>query len=138
MANIKFRLGDYADKLVRLRDNYEEIAIKAVRAGADIVADEIRKNLKSVLSDEATGELEQSLGITPVSRDKAGNFNAKVGFDGYDSKGVPNQLKARAKESGTSKQKKMPFVRPAVNSTKTRVERTMDKVVYDAVKNIMN
>lgn len=137
MAKITFKIGDYASKLVKLGSEYEDVAVKAVYKGAGIVADEIRKNLEEVISDEATGELEASLGITPIDMDKRGNFNAKVGFHGYDSKGVPNQLKARTLESGSSKQPKRPFVRPAVNATRTKVNRAMADVVDEAIKKIM-
>ena len=137
MAKITFKLGDYASKLVKLGSEYEDVARQAVYEGAAIVADEIRNNLEHVISDEATGELLDSLGITPIEMDKRGNFNAKVGFDGYDSKGVPNQLKARVLESGSSKQKKRPYVRPAVNATRKKVEHTMARVVDEAVKRVM-
>ncbi len=138
MAKVTFKLGDYANKLVKLRSEYEEVAKKAVYEGASIVANEIRNNLENVVSDEATGELLNSLGISPIQRDKVGNFNAKVGFSGYDFKGVPNQLKARVLESGSSKQKKRPFVRPAISNTKSRVEKAMYRVVDEAVKKIMD
>ena len=58
------------------------------------------------------------MGISPPLQDKNGNTNVKVGFAGYDRKGTPNALKARAMESGTSTQPKKPFLRPAINKMK--------------------
>lgn len=138
MATIQFgKSDDYALKLSRLATKSEEVAKKAIYEGARVVADKIKSNLKGVLSDEATGELVASFGITPIQRDSDGNWSAKLGFDGYDSSGTPNQLKARALESGTSKQKKSPFVRPAVNATKKKAVEAMKKVIDSETDRIM-
>lgn len=137
MARFAFKAGDeYAIKLSRLDYNSDVIAKKAIYGAVEIVADEIKKNLKGVLSDEATGELVDSFGVTPIERDSRGDWNAKIGFDGYDSKGVPNQLKARALESGTSTQKKTPFVRPAMNSTKKKAQTKMEEIIEEEYKKI--
>lgn len=130
MAKISFKSGDdYALKLSRLATGSEEIAKKAIYEGVSIVADEIKSNLEKVLSSEATGDLIESFGVTPIERDSDGNWNAKVGFDGYDRNGVPNQLKARVIESGKSGQQKKPFVRPAVNKTRKKVVAKMKEVI---------
>ncbi len=137
MARFAFKAGDeYAIKLSRLVTNHDEIAKKAIYGAVEIVADKIKSNLKGVLSEEATGELVESFGVTPIDKDKQGNWNAKVGFDGYDSKGVPNQLKARVLESGSSKQKKRPFVRPAMNATKKQARAKMEQIIEEEYKKI--
>ena len=132
MARMTFMPGeDYALKLSKLGTASEEIAKKAIYEGAKIVADEIKAR-----TPRDSGDLADSLGITPISRDNDGNWTAKVGFDGYDSRGVPNQLKARVIESGTSTQKKKPFVRPAVNATKKRVTKRMEEVIDEEIKKL--
>lgn len=137
MARFAFKAGDeYAIKLSKLVTNHDEIAKKAIYGAVEIVADKIKSNLKGVLSDEATGELVKSFGVTPIDKDKQGNWNAKVGFDGYDSEGVPNQLKARVLESGSSKQKKKPFVRPALNATKKQARAKMEQIIEEEYKKI--
>ena len=119
LARMTFMAGDdFALALSRLSTQSDEIAKKAIYEGAKVVADKIKSNLEGVLSSGATGDMLASFGVTPIERDSSGNWNAKIGFDGYDSKGVANQLKARVLESGSSKQQKKPFVRPAVNATK--------------------
>ena len=126
MARMTFKAGDdYALKMSKLAAGSDEIAKKAIYAAAGIVADKIQANLDGVLSDEATGELMGSFGISKIDMDGNGDWNAKIGFEGYDSDGVPNQLKARVLESGSSKQKKRPFVRPAVNATKKQAQDEM-------------
>ncbi len=137
MARFSFKAGeDYAIRLSKLATNSEEIAKKAIYEGVTIVADEIKKNLQGVLSDEATGDLVESFGVTPIKRDSDGNWNAKVGFDGYDRNGVANQLKARVLESGTSTKKKKPFVRPAVNKTRKQVVKKMEEVIDNEIKKL--
>lgn len=138
MARITFKKGDeYALKLSRLSAGSDEIAKKAIYKAAGVVADKIKSNLKGVLSDEATGELVGSFGISKIDTDSSGDWNAKIGFDGYDSQGVPNQLKARVLESGSSRQKKRPFVRPAVNATRKQALEVMRKVIDEETKKIM-
>ena len=137
---IAMKLGeDYTLKLLRMERLSEDIVKKAIDAGADIVANEVRANLNANLagSTQSTGALSKALGITPISQDKNGFWNAKVGFGGYDEKGVPNQLKARVMESGSSKVQKRPFVRPAVIATKKAAQDAMQKVVDEELEKIM-
>jgi len=124
-------LDEYIDKLSTLGSKMPEVAKRAVQAGVNPLADEVRKQLEKNLqgSKYSTGDLLNSLGVTPVGVDKNGVYNAKVGFSGYDRKGVPNALKARAMESGTSRQPKKPFMRPAVNRAKKRVLEEMGRSI---------
>ncbi len=127
---------DYAVRLSQLGKESVEISKKAVMAGASPVADMIRWELtKNLLDSEySTGDLLKSFGVAPPDIDYKGNTNTKIGFEGYDKQGVPNALKARAMESGTSTQKKRPFIRPAVKRMKeqciTEIRRVIDEEVY--------
>ncbi len=135
MAKFAFKAGEeYAIKLSRMDYNSEEIAKKAIYGAVEIVANKIKSNLQGVLSSEATGDMTEAFGVTPIERDGQGNWNAKIGFDGYDHKGVPNQLKARAMESGTSTQPKKPFVRPALNATKKQAQARMAEIIDEEYK----
>ena len=138
MARMTFKAGDdYALKLSKLATGSDEIAKKAIYAAAEIVADKIKSNLEGVLSEEATGELVASFGITKIDVDANSDWNAKIGFDGYDSAGVPNQLKARVLESGSSRQPKRPFVKPAINATKAAAQAAMAKVIDEEIEKTM-
>lgn len=140
MAKITFKAGEeYMLKLSRMAAGSEEAAKKAVYAGAGVVANKIRSNLKANLagSKQSTGALADSLGITPVATDRDGFINAKIGFDGYDEKDVPNQLKARVMESGSSKVRKRPFVRPAVNASKKAAVEAMQRVIDEEIEKTM-
>lgn len=144
---------EYAMKLSQLGRESIEISKEVVMAGANPVADEIKKNLEANIRDPApaskggnrtvktnygrsTGDLLDAFGIAPPDIDRLGNTNTKIGFEGYDKKGVPNALKARAMESGTSKLKKRPFVRPAVNKTKKKAIEEMGKKLDEEIYKI--
>ena len=108
-------------------------ADEAVMAGAEVLADEVRWRLKLNLlgSKHSTGDLEASFGIAPVRYNfKKGTTDTKVGFAGYDRNGVPNLLKARAMESGTSRgQPKRPFFRPAVKTARKHILKAMQETL---------
>lgn len=151
---------ELALQLSRLGNMSTEIAKDVVMAGAQPVADEIRKGLESLPIDELKqlkagetfnvapyGEIRDlldSLGIAPPDIDKAGNVNTKIGFDGYGSypskkypHGLPNPLLARAIESGSSVRKKIPFVRSAVNRSKRKAIEEMQKKCDEKIKMIL-
>jgi hypothetical protein len=151
---------ELALQLSKLGTMSTKIAKDVVWAGAQPVADEIRKGLESLPVDELkqlkTGEtfnvapygeindLVNSLGVTKPDVDGGGNVNIKIGFDGYGSypskkypKGLPNKLLARAIESGSSVRKKMPFVRSAVNRSKKKALEEMKKKCDEEIKIIM-
>jgi HK97 gp10 family phage protein len=151
---------EYAEKLSRLAANADEAAKKAIYQGAKVVADKIKANIESLpedtyrylmdgekfsgLSNGQKKDLADSFGVTPIKLDSNGDLNAKLGFDGYGSfptkaypKGLPNQLLARAVESGSSVRRKNPFVRPAVNSTKAQAVEKMDEVIDNEIKKTM-
>lgn len=161
MARMSFKSGeDFALKLSRLGAAQEEVARKAVYAGAQVMADAIKANLEALPEEDfrflhegdkfdgvpkgQKQELIDSFGVTPILMDSDGNYNAKIGFDGYGSlktktypKGVPNQLIARSIESGSSVRKKHPFVGPAVKAKRKAVNEAMAKVIDAETQKIM-
>ena len=134
----------------------------AVYAGAKVVADAIRSStqgLDTVSDAEALANYQaqtpgkisvtqkngllKSLGVTPI-RDKYGIFSAKIGFDGYNDikskrwpHGQPNQLIARACESGSSAMKKQPFVRPTVKRVQGAALIEMERAADQKLKEIL-
>lgn len=159
MARMEIRGFDELElQLSKLAD--PEISKEVVKAGAQPIADQIRKNLEGLPEDkfrylnkgevfvgvpkQQKKDLLNSLGITPPDIDFDGNTNIKIGFDGYGKlptkkypKGVPNQLLARAVESGSSVRKKTPFVRKAVNKAKKLAEAEMQKKLDEKIEIIM-
>lgn len=159
MARMEIRGFDELElQLSKLAD--PEISKEVVQAGAQPIADQIRKNLEGLPEDkfrylnkgevfvgvpkQQKKDLLNSLGITPPDIDFDGNTNIKIGFDGYGKmptkkypKGVPNQLLARAVESGSSVRKKTPFIRKAVNKAKKLAEAEMQKKLDEKIEIIM-
>lgn len=100
---------------------------KMTEAGAKVVYTNVKSNLKKVLN-RRTGDLEKSLIITRPYKNSKEEIATKVGFYGYDRNGIPNPLKAMAREYGTSNgEAKKPFLRP-VFKKKTEIEQAMQSV----------
>jgi HK97 gp10 family phage protein len=136
MATAKFMAGEeFALKLSRCSTDIEAIARKAIYAGAKIVADRMKINLESVLSEEATGQLVEAMGITPIGL-RASEWSAHIGFDGYDRDGVAFQLIARVLESGTSTRPKKPFMRKTMNQVKNQVVEVMNQTIDEEMRKI--
>lgn len=159
MAKITFPgLSDYELMISRLSKGVDDIAGKAIYAGAGIVADAIKENIKDLPIVRGYGTKENplpggvtapqkaglidGLGISPMQSD-AGFLNVKIGFDGYNAtktdkypQGQPNQLVARGVESGTSWKQKKPFIRPAINASKSRAEAEMARILDQEIEKI--
>ena len=140
MARLRFKgLKEYELQLSWLQRGADEIAGKAIYAGAEIIADAIKQGIQGLPSK--TGTTKQGLldgfGIAPL-QDDSGYLNVKIGFDGYNAKGVPNALMARVYESGTSKVPQHPFVRPAINASRKQAEAKMAEVLDEEIKKIMD
>lgn len=143
-------IDNYISELERISNATDDMIGKAVYAGADIIADEIRRNIENLPSVDTAGTsaakvtglrtiqkkgLLDGLGIAKKQTDM-GYVHVKVGFDGYNGlktsqypKGQPNAMIARTFESGNSFTKKMPFVAPAVRDKREAAERKMADVI---------
>lgn len=134
---------DLIRKLEKLGDKGDEISKKMLTSGAKILHAKVDSNLKKNLytnrtyeEDYPTGALEKSLTIDKPKKNKSGNHSINIYFKGNDSKGVANSMKARAMESGTSRQQKKPFVRPAVEETKEEVNAEMQRIFDNEISNL--
>lgn len=93
-------------KLFRLGSNTDAVAEKMLKAGGEVVLTKVRSNLSSVVgsgtkyNSRSTGELEASLGLSPVKTDRDGNHNIKVGFSEPRSNGGSNAKLANILEYG--------------------------------------
>ena len=164
MARIRFsKLDEYILKLAAVKENTKEIAGKAIYAGAEVIADQVKTNLNALsttddslalaayakntptyLTARAKEGLVKSFGVTPMSLDRNGYYNVKLGFDGYNDvitkkypQGQPNQLIARSCESGSSAMIKQPFMRTAVNTSRKKAETKMAEILDKEIKKRM-
>ena len=165
MAKIEFKgIDEYAKVLATLKNESDAILKSAVYKGAALVADEIKKGLKSLpiqegenglppmgtsdnpitgVSRRQKADLIDSFGLAPIENDN-GYIQTKAGVDGYGSiptkkypKGVPNAMLMRSIESGTSFRKKHPIFRQATNRARKRAEEAMRNEVDIQIKKIM-
>ena len=162
MAKIEMQGMDaYLAELRRLGENTAPVCEAAVYAGAKVVADEIKREIQSlrVVSDkhalaawqkrvptlisytQKKGLLE-SFGVAPI-QNRFGVFSTKCGFDGYNEiqterwpNGQPNQLIARACESGSSAMLKQPFVRVAEKRVKQAALLAMEMAADKELKKL--
>lgn len=155
MAKITFKgLDGYLARMTALEKATEGIVSAVIYDGAEIVANEVRDGLQRLPVAEHDGKpwfgtpghlaygpsreqkqgLIESFGITPISTDSEGFTNVHIGFDGYNSiksaqwpQGQPNQMVARAVESGTSFMEANPVFKIRVRAARPRAQRAMKK-----------
>ena len=120
---------DFLLKLSKLGKRTDEITEKVLTAGGEVVLDKVKSNLSSVIGkgehSRSTGELELSLGLSPVAQDRNGNSNVKIGFAEPRSDGNVNAKIANILEYGRYGQPARPFLKPAQRATKTECIDTM-------------
>ena len=111
----------------KLENNTEEMLSEMTRAGAEVVYKQVKANMKN--SFKSIESLDKGLKITKSYRTPTDDgINTKVGFYGYNDKGVPIPLIAMAREFGTSSgEKKKPFFRKAFKKV-NEIESAMLKV----------
>lgn len=137
MAKFKFEgMDDYITTLGRIGGKQAEKIIKyAVFPGAGLVADAIRSSLDP--EHRETGDLAKSITLATMRNDN-GYINTKIMFADYDSKGVPNAIKAAALESGTSRgQKGTHFISHAVKAVQSKAVEAMGKALDEKIGQIM-
>lgn len=132
----KFRI-DIPDSMNKMIDNLqkcskdsEKIIKKAVYQGAKIVGDAIDARIP-----EDSGDLRKSFYLAKMENEN-GYIHTETGFADYDSRGVPNALKANVLESGSSKVKKHPFIRPAINASKGQCVQAMQDTLIKEINNL--
>ena len=125
MAKADVKMPDeFLAMLSRLGSQTDTIAEKVLQAGGEVALDKVRSNLSAVVGvgnkseSRSTGELECSLGLSPVMVDKNGNHDIKVGFSEPRTDGSSNAKIANILEYGTSSQQAKPFLKPAKSAVK--------------------
>lgn len=147
----KFQIGTGIDKYITRLENLEfsagDAIGQAIYVGADIVADEIKNNIRGLPTSACSAlekrDLIDGFGIAKSQNDN-GYINVKTGFDGYDSiktkkypKGRPISMLARSIESGTSFRTAVPFVNRAIRSSKDRAEKAMAEAIEKTISKTM-
>lgn len=140
MAKVDVKLPeDFLLKLSRLGNKTDEICEKALEAGGEVVLSKVKENLASVIGSgtkydsRSTGELEQSLGLSPVKQDRDGNHNIKIGFSEPRSDGGSNAKIANILEYGKHGQPAKPFLKPARSASRKACVSAMQQTLEQEV-----
>ena len=150
MAKFKCELPtELINELTKLEQNTPKMMEEMTKAGAEVVMQNVKTNMKNSFKDSA--KLEKYLKVTRTYRTKDGGVNTKVGFYGYYKKGsktfsvtskkgttysydgIPVPLIVRAREFGSSSgEAKKPFFRKSFK--KSQIESEMLKVQKKYIK----
>ena len=140
MAKVDMKMPEeFLTKLSKLGSNTDTIAERVLEAGGEVVLQKVRSNLAGVvgkntkIESRSTGELERSLGLTPVKPDKNGNYDIKVGFAEPRSDGGSNAKIANILEYGKHGMPPKPFLKPAKSATKDECLRVMAQTFEEEV-----
>ena len=141
MAKADFKLPDeFLTKLSRLGKDMDSVAEKVLEAGGEVVLDKVRSNLEAVIGSgtkyksRSTGELVQSLGLSPVKLNRDGNHDIKIGFSEPRSDGGNNVKIANILEYGKHGQPAKPFLKPAKTASKQACIDAMTQKLEEEVK----
>lgn len=122
-------------KISKLGKETDKIVGQTLKVGGDIMLKSVKSHLKTVIGKDlkhkkrSTGELVNSLGVSPDDVDNKGIHNIKVGFNEprrnqYEAKNkrsyytITNAMIANVIEFGKSGQKPKPFLKPAKNKSR--------------------
>lgn len=152
--------NEFAKKLNYLSGDavLKSIAGKVLYAGAGVLADAVRSNIKKIPIFEGHGSpdfkmdgitrsqkagLLSGFGIAALKK-RGDTYDVHIGFDGYNSyqtrrypNGQPNILIARSVEGGTSFRNPRPFFMPAIRTALGEAENNMTKVFNETIEEEM-
>jgi HK97 gp10 family phage protein len=143
MATLKVKLpDDLMIGLERLGNHVDAVVEKTLEAGAEMIEDKVRSNLKNVIGSgtktpsKSTGQLLSALGTSPVKKNNDG-YDIKIGFSEPRKDGTSNALVASIIEYGKRGQAAKPFMKPAEDATKAKARAKMKKVFTEEANKIV-
>ena len=143
MAKADINFPDaFLEQLSRLGSQFDSVAQSVLEAGGEVVLEKAQRNLATVVGtgtkydSRSTGELVDSLGLSPVKLNKSGNHDIKVGFSEPRSDGGSNAKIANILEYGKHGQAPKPFMKPARTSSKAECIQAMKDTLEAEVKKL--
>ena len=143
MAKADIQFPDaFLEQLSRLGSQFDSVAESVLEAGGEVVLEKAQRNLAAVVGtgtkydSRSTGELVDSLGLSPVKLNKSGNHDIKVGFSEPRSDGGSNAEIANILEYGKHGQAPKPFMKPARTSSKAECIQVMKDTLEAEVKKL--
>lgn len=132
----------FLEQLSHLGSQFDSVAESVLEAGGEVVLAKAQRNLAAVVGtgtkydSRSTGELVDSLGLSPVKLNKSGNHDIKVGFSEPRSDGGSNAKIANILEYGKHGQAPKPFMKPAKTSSKAECIQVMKDTLEAEVKKL--
>lgn len=132
-------------KLSSLEASTDGIIERTLEEGARAALPHVKRALHDVIGSglishkgesRSTGELEGSLGISPVDRDKDFNYNVKIGFSEPRRDGQSNALIASVIEYGKHGQPPKPFIKRARGAAKRSCEAAMKRKFEEEISKL--
>ena len=143
MAKVDVKMPeDFLLKMSRLGKDFDAVAEQVLEAGGEVALKAVQGKLSAVISSgtkhpsRSTGELESSLGLSPVKLDKNGNHDIKVGFSEPRADGKSNAMIANVLEYGKHGQPARPFLKPAKSAARKECIAAMQERFEQEVKKL--
>lgn len=143
MAKCEMKLPEeFLLKISRLGSDFDSVADSVLQAGGEVVLAKVHSNLSSEVGrgtkydSRSTGELVQSLGLSPVKLSREGNHDIKIGFSEPRSDGSSNAKIANILEYGKHGQPAKPFLKPAKSAAKAECIRVMEQTLKEEVEKL--
>lgn len=141
MAKLTITLpNSLALEIDRISANADQILSEALSEAAEAMTDQVvrpslRKSIQNT-SNRSTGELYNSLGVSPVKVDREGVYNVKVGFREPRSDGKANAMIANVLEYGSEDhhQPARPWLRPVKSKAQKVFALEFEKIYDQKVK----
>ena len=131
MASFSFDIPDDFLSGLDLTDELAEEMINAAKAKyKDSIVRSARMSISTLPENvrHQTGEMLKNIEHRKAKKAKNGAYIANISFDGVDSKGVRNMLKAAELEYGNSHQDAKPFMQKAKNDCEQAILDKMQEV----------
>ena len=140
-------------KISKLGKETDKIVGQTLKVGGDIMLKSVKSHLKTVIGKDlkhkkrSTGELVNSLGVSPDDVDDKGIHNIKVGFNEprrnqYEAKNkrsyytITNAMIANVIEFGKSGQNPKPFLKPAKNKSRKACIAAMEEKLEEEINKL--
>ena len=154
MAKCELRMPEeFSLKISRLGDKTDKIVAQVLKVGGDIMCKSVKSHLKTVIGKDlkrksrSTGELIDSLGVSPDDVDNNGIHNLKVGFNEPRRKQTKikksrsyytttNAMIANVLEFGKSGQTPKPFLKPAKNKSRKKCVAAMEEKLKEELSKV--
>lgn len=143
MAKVDVKMPeDFLLKVSRLGNDFDAVAEQVLEAGGKVALAKVRSHLSAVVGSgtkypsRSTGELEGSLGLSPVKVNSKGDHDIKVGFAEPRADGRSNAMLANVLEYGKHGQPARPFLKPAKAAAKKDCVAAMQQKFEEEVKKL--